>query len=142
MAPRRYPRQHGYVELRWTVAPCTEVRAYEHQIIDGHRTTADEVHHINHRRDDNRPENLRPSTVEEHHAEHHGDWWPLAAELYASGMGTFRIAQRVEADPATVYRALVRMGVQMRPQYGGRYHRGDRLRPDEVSTDGGGPVHG
>lgn len=121
--PRRYLRNHGYIELRWTVAPMSQVRAYEHQIVNGHMTTADQVHHRNHQRDDNRAENLKPMSHAEHHAEHRGEWWEKAANLYADGMGTYRIAKIVGADPSTVFRALVKMGVPTREQRGGRWHR-------------------
>lgn len=112
----------------------TRVRAYEHQIIDGRMTAAEQVHHRNLQRDDNHPNNLHHITVVEHHEYHRGDWWAEAAQLYTDGMGTYRIARLVHANPTTVYRALVKMGIPLRKQHGGRWHRGDRTHPQTVKV--------
>lgn len=47
-------------------------------------------------------------------------WRAQARELYDSGLGTVEIGRIVERHPVTVYRALVRDGVEMRPQVGGK----------------------
>lgn len=68
--PKRYRSGHGYVRLRWRVAPLQYLEVYEHRVVDGRVTEADEVHHENKQRDDNRPENLEPLTRAEHRARH------------------------------------------------------------------------
>lgn len=115
--PRRYGSSHGYVRLRWRIGVRRYVETYEHRVFDGHVTTEDHVHHLNHDRSDNRPENLQQMTALEH-LSHHGDaaWRNHAAELYIRGMSTYQIGRLVERNPATVYRALVKLGVRPRSE--------------------------
>lgn len=68
--PKRYRTSHGYMRLRWLVGPQQYLETYEHRVRDGVVVRAEHVHHINGKRDDNRPENLREMSAEEHN-EHH-----------------------------------------------------------------------
>jgi len=115
--PGRYLRSHGYVLLRWRVGVRQYVETYEHRVFDGYVTTEDHVHHANHVRSDNRPENLRPLAADEHYVIH-GDpaWWVRAARLYGTGHSTYEVGKRLSRNAATVYRALVKMGVPLRKE--------------------------
>ncbi|EAS0269325.1 hypothetical protein E7939_21780 [Salmonella enterica] len=115
--PRRYPSSHGYVRLRWRVGTKECVETYEHRIFDGRVTDAEHVHHINHVKTDNRDANLERLTAESHsvkHALESVSWWHEAANLYRIGFSTYEIGKRLNRNPSTVYRALVRLGVETR----------------------------
>lgn len=45
-------------------------------------------------------------------------WWTEAIDLYEQGLGCNRISGLVGREPSTVWKALVRSGVQMRPRPG------------------------
>ena len=115
--PRRYMSSHGYVRLRWLVGLREYVETYEHRVFGGYVTDDEHVHHLNHDRSDNRPENLRQMTALEH-LSHHGDaaWHRQAADLYGQGWSTYQIARLVERNPATVYRAILKLGVKTRSE--------------------------
>lgn len=113
--PRRYPNSNGYMRLRWHVGPSMYVEAYEHRIIDGVVTEAEHVHHINHDPTDNRPENLRHMSAEEHRQQHASELPAICADLYQSGWNTVEIAEDFGINPGTVSRALARAGVKARP---------------------------
>ena len=113
--PLRRIAQHGYVELRWKVDTRSYVRIYEHQVTNGRVTTAEQVHHVNRVKHDNRPENLRHLSEAEHAAEHNDvAWWAEADRLYTAGLGTYRIARIVGRHPVTVWRGLVKFGTRLR----------------------------
>lgn len=116
--PRRYVGGHGYVRLRWRVAPYTYVECYEHRVVDGFVVGAGlHRHHINQQRDDNRPDNLATLTPDEHEEIHnHCDVLDQIVELYRSGLSTVEVGRRVGRDPAVVYRHLVAQGVPIRNQ--------------------------
>jgi hypothetical protein len=113
--PRRYKNSHGYIRLRWRVAPGEFVEIYEHRYVTGAKA-GEQVHHLNGVRDDNRLENLElidPTA----HAQHHNPSRLDAAEivaLYRSGLSTPEVGRAVGCNPATVYRLLVREGVTPR----------------------------
>lgn len=56
--PKRYKNAIGYIRLRWKVGKGEYVEAYEHRFVMGLPAKNLEVHHINHVKDDNRPDNL------------------------------------------------------------------------------------
>lgn len=118
--PHRYSSAHGYIRLRWQVAPRRLVETYEHRVFDGMVTDAEHVHHENHDRTDNRRENLRPLTAAEHMAEH-GDHRrkvdpEAVTNLYMEGMTQREIAAAVGYDSGNVSRILKRAGVPIRSQ--------------------------
>lgn len=117
-APRRYPNRAGYVRLRWKVGTAQYVEAYEHRVFDGRVTTAEHVHHRNHVRHDNRPENLAPASAADHLAEHGLERrrWDRdeAAQLYASGASPAEIGRLFGVSGANVYRGLRAAGVELR----------------------------
>ena len=115
--PGRYPASHGYIRLRWRIAPYTYVETYEHRVRDGRIVLEDEVHHLNLNRGDNGHENLLPLSTEEHHLRHTEiEWYRTAAELYVSGLSTQQIAKRLSHNASTVWRVLKRMGIPIRSE--------------------------
>lgn len=115
--PLRYVSSHGYVRLRWRVAPYRYVEQYEHRVRDGFVVTAEEVHHVNGDRSDNRPENLEYLTREEHHRVHKStEWRATAVLLYSEGLSCVQVAREVRRDPSVVYRTLVSEGVSLRSE--------------------------
>lgn len=87
----------------------------EHRVIDGCVTDAEHVHHLNYERADNRPNNLLGLTAEDHSEMHAINGWRVdAARLYRNGLSTVKVGKLVRRHPATVYRALVAMGVPIR----------------------------
>lgn len=116
--PRRYLNTRGYVRLRWTVGPNSEVETYEHRVVDGRVVEAEHVHHRNHDRADNRPENLEPLSADEHsliHADHRRTVdRATVVQLYLSGMSQPEVATALGCDNATVCRVLQTEGVASR----------------------------
>jgi hypothetical protein len=109
--PRRYKAGHGYVRLRWYLGDRQWVEAYEHRVEGNHVTTAQQVHHRNHRRDDNAPENLERLTAEEHWQRHGSTVAEAVIALYQQGHGTPYIATVVGREKGGVYRMLQRRGL-------------------------------
>lgn len=113
--PRRYGSTDGYVRLRWRVGKDEYVEVREHRVFDGVVTTAAHVHHRNHQRDDNRPENLLAVTTTEHGAHHRVLDDAEVARRYLSGESTITIARALGVNTATVTRSLQRSGTPTRP---------------------------
>lgn len=112
--PRRYMSAQGYVRLRWRVGPGEWVECYEHRWVVGCFDPNLHVHHKNGVKDDNRPENLEVVTPAEHAAEHAKADLDEIARLYRSGMSTPEVGAAVGMNAASVYRALIRAGVEPR----------------------------
>ncbi len=112
--PRRYGSSQGYIRLRWRVGPRQYVETREHRVEGDHVTTAPHVHHRNHHRDDNRPENLLPITSSEHRRYHQKFDRLIAATLYLGGYTTIQVGALLGVDPATISRVLRAEGVKMR----------------------------
>lgn len=120
--PARYKNSAGYVRLRWRVAPREYVEVLEHRFVMGAKP-GQEVHHKNHVRDDNRPENLELVTSAEHGERHRSHDHETIIELYLTGLSTPQVGARVGLDPSTVWRVLDTAGVPIRP--GSGYNRLD-----------------
>lgn len=112
--PARYRSGHGYIRLRWRIGNGDYVEAYEHRIIDGRATTAEQVHHRNEVKDDNRPENLAHVTAAEHRREHRLIDRQEAISRYEAGESLPTIAQAMQCDPGQLSRLLRDEGVVMR----------------------------
>jgi len=112
--PRRYTAASGYIRLRWLVGPGEHVETYEHRV-DGDRvTTAPQVHHRNHLKDDNRPENLVPVTTAEHGEHHRQIDDQDVARRYLAGASTIEVARVLGITPGAVSRSLKRSGTPAR----------------------------
>lgn len=113
--PRRYRGSHGYIRVRWDVGPEL-VECYEHRWVMGVNDPALHVHHINHQRDDNRPENLEVIDPAEHYHHHHPMSFDVdeARRMYESGMSTPEIGRALGVDHSNVYRALKKTGFTFR----------------------------
>ncbi len=100
--------------LVWVVAPYTEVRVYEHRLIAG--LQHESVHHRNGNKQDNRPENLEPTTKSAHTKIHHPLSFDLdeAARLYADGYSFQDLADRYGLRPETMVRTFKRYGLKAR----------------------------
>ena len=111
--PRRYRTAHGYIKLRWHLGDGQALEVYEHRLVTG--VKPDPVHHINLRKDDNRPDNLEVLSPSEHGMRHRT--WDRArgARLYASGKGTIEVARMLGITAGAVSRGLRAFGVTMRP---------------------------
>lgn len=112
--PLRYMSTHGYIKLRWKVGVNEYVEVPEHRVFDGFVTMAEHVHHINHNRSDNRPENLVEMTASEHFKQHrrHADE-EIAALYLAGGVTVQQIGESLDLDASQVSRSLKRSGVQV-----------------------------
>lgn len=83
-------------------------------MIDGRVTTAQAVHHRNHNKSDNRPENLQGLTRSEHGKAHGVIDRRHVAALYQSGMTTIEVAREVGTHPGNISRMLADVGVPAR----------------------------
>lgn len=109
----RYVNSAGYVRLRWKTDDGL-VECYEHRAVVGNPADR-QVHHINHNRDDNRPENLRIVTTSEHGVEHRTLPDAEIVRLYATGLSTPAVGARIGVDPGNVLKALQRNNITIRP---------------------------
>lgn len=116
--PRRYTSSdHGYVRLRWKVGVRQYVETYEHRVVGGVVTTAEQVHHRNRNKKDNSASNLAHLTADEHRAEHHAELqpdWDRIVTLHLTGLNTSQVAQIVRRDESNVWRVLNRCGIKVR----------------------------
>lgn len=111
--PRRYLASSGYVRLRWRMGD-EYVECFEHRWVMG-AGPGEQVHHINHDRSDNRPENLKLVTPTEHGAEHRRHDHDEVVRLYESGLSSLDIRDLLGIDPGAVSRILAAAGVPARP---------------------------
>lgn len=112
--PRRYKSSNGYMRLRWRIAPNTYVETYEHRVFEGAVTTAEHVHHLNHDRTDNRPENLEPLSAWEHYMEHASPYADEAIRLYQEGLSAGAVAEKIGIQRGQVYAFLEVRGIPRR----------------------------
>lgn len=114
-APKRYMDAHGYVILRWLVAPRSYVEVKEHRVVDGRVTTSPEVHHKNRDRADNRAENLEHLDAPEHGVEHRSVDWARVVDLYEQGYTQVEVGELLGCSAPQVSRILAASGVSIRP---------------------------
>jgi hypothetical protein len=113
--PKRYRSSHGYVRLRWREGLYAYVEVYEHRVVGGVVTSSEHVHHVNHNKADNRPENLQPVSALEHRRLHVdrfdvGEAWAA----YEGGATTTALATRYDVTPGHVSRVLRAAGHTLR----------------------------
>lgn len=135
--PRCYLTNDGYVLLRWKIGPRQYVEALEHRVIVG--LDAEQVHHINGDKTDNRPENLEPVSASAHTQKHVQPQFDVdeAAQLYREGWSLPRLARKYGVHAVSIMRTLKRRGVTMRPRR--RYRSVDFFHPVDVAILGGDP---
>jgi len=114
--PRRYRTSDGYIVLRWKLGKRTYLEALEHRVVNGRVTDAQHIHHRNHRRTDNRSDNLQPVTSKQHRQAHskYSPFYEEWAELYRQGWTTTQIGDKYGTNNGTVYRRLRDVGVTPR----------------------------
>ena len=127
--PKRYLNAFGYWRLRWRIGKGEYVEAYEHRYLMGLPGPGFHVHHLNHDRQDNRPENLRVMTRAEH-VRHHGDDKmaddQAVIQLYQQGLSMPEVGRRLGLNAGTVSRILKRNGIKARTNAGHYEHNIDR----------------
>jgi hypothetical protein len=113
----RYKTDQGYIKLRWTNPDGSYTEVLEHRVVDGRHTTAEHVHHINHVRDDNRPENLQELSAAEHrslHRKHALEQYAEWQAMYEAGRTTTEVAAAFGTNAGNVYRGLMQVGASVR----------------------------
>lgn len=111
--PKRYYSASGYVRLRWRTGPDELVEVYEHRLVTN-APPGLHVHHINHVKDDNRPENLRLITPQEHGSEHRIMNDEQIRDLYLAGSSTVEVGRLLGYDTSAIWRSLERSGTPTR----------------------------
>lgn len=133
--PRRYVTKAGYVMLRWKVGKRQYVEVREHRVVAGACTDQHVVHHLNHDRADNRPENLILTTSKQHSALHGRDRMKFirseARRMYESGASITEVAAYFAVNNATVSRGLRADGTAIRP-LGQTVRNRNRVQEDQI----------
>lgn len=121
----------------------------EHRVVAGVDDPQVHVHHVNHDKTDNRPENLRILTADEHAEEHARERRTIdrarVRALYEAGWTMPRIAKHLGTHHGNVSRALRDAGGRARPMLETRGVPVDRaeldrlyragLRPDAIGRE-------
>lgn len=121
MTPARNQTSQGYIRVHIPEHPMAHAYGwvYEHRMVaydlgwiqpgDGRH-----VHHKNHDRTDNRPENLEVLSHVAHAREHRTTDRPRALALYAAGLSTIAVAADLGTFPGNLSRILAEEGVPAR----------------------------
>lgn len=111
--PRRYCYDR-YVNLRWKIGKGEYVEVREHRVRNGVVVNGI-VHHINEKKSDNSPTNLKIcKTHSEHRMEHRKIDRAKAVSLYKSGVLTTELSKILKCDPASLSRILRAEGLEMK----------------------------
>lgn len=117
----RYVDLVGYVIIKLPGHPEARDRGWgrEHRIVahDTYGPIPDgwHVHHINHDKQDNRPENLEVVDPVTHRHRHREVDDEHLSTLYSSGLTTVEVGELTGHHPAVVWKSLVRTGTPVRP---------------------------
>lgn len=115
--PRKFQNQRGYIRLRWQMPDGTHIEVYEHRVKDG-VVIAGVMHHKNHDKTDNSPQNLeeldRVQHLKMHGIERRHFSTEHAKALYQSGLGIVQVGKALGVHHVTVMRRLKANGVTMR----------------------------
>lgn len=109
---KRYIMRSGYVVLRWH-KDGQILEILEHRFLAGNPIGP--VHHRNHKKVDNSPDNLEPVGSPKAHSERHRSVdRTRVVELYRSGLTTLQIAAQLGINHGTVSRVLEAEGQEAR----------------------------
>lgn len=118
--PRRRRLSHGYILLSWRVGVRSYVVALEHRFVMGMPPKGTIVHHRNHDKSDNRPENLEVLGSRAEHNQHHPTQYTFdvdeAVRLGRAGQRARAVATTLGVSPQSIRRVFKRNGIPTRPQ--------------------------
>lgn len=136
--PMRIVTRNGYIRLRWNLGGGSFVEIFEHRLVVGIPSAEFSVHHKNHIKTDNRPENLEVILKSDHSKLHH----PVSVDVgfvaaqYLGGKTLPELAAEHGVDGGNLSRLLRRYGVTMRTSAESRRASVDTKRIREMHDAG------